>query len=53
VLASVGEHLRPGDRVLTGSIVQEPVAAGELVVADLGPLGSVGVRLSATSASPR
>jgi 2-keto-4-pentenoate hydratase len=50
VLASVGERLSPGDRVLTGSIVQEPVTVGELVVADLGPLGSVGVRLRATGA---
>jgi 2-keto-4-pentenoate hydratase len=53
VLASVGERLSAGDRVITGSIVQEPVAAGELVMADLGPLGSVGVRVCATRAAPR
>ena len=39
LLASVGEALRPGDRLITGSIVQVPVRIGDHVVADLGPLG--------------
>jgi 2-keto-4-pentenoate hydratase len=46
ILATVGERLREGDRLITGSIVQEPVAAGEVLGADLGPLGSVHVRLA-------
>jgi hypothetical protein len=43
VLAAVGERLLPGDRLITGSIVQVPVAAGEHIVSDLGPLGCVEV----------
>jgi hypothetical protein len=39
ILAAVGEQLRPGDRVITGSVVQVPVEPGDEVVADLGPLG--------------
>jgi 2-keto-4-pentenoate hydratase len=46
ILASVGESLRPGDRVITGSIVQEPVQPGDVLVADLGPLGSVTLNLA-------
>jgi 2-keto-4-pentenoate hydratase len=41
LLGAMGEPLRPGDRIITGSIVQVPVAAGERVAADLGPLGRV------------
>jgi hypothetical protein len=39
VPAAVGERLEPGDRVITGSVVQVPVEAGDEVVADFGPLG--------------
>jgi 2-keto-4-pentenoate hydratase len=37
----MGERLRPGDRIITGSIVQAPPAPGDRVAADLGPLGRV------------
>ena len=39
VLDAVGERLRPGDRVITGNVVQVQVEAGDEVVADFGPLG--------------
>ena len=41
VLRAVGEGLRPGDRVITGLIVNTPVASGDEVVAELGELGRV------------
>ncbi len=41
VLAAMGERLRPGDRIITGSVVQVPVRPGDRVAADLGPLGRV------------
>jgi hypothetical protein len=40
LLAAVGERLIKGDRLITGSIVQVPVRAGDRVVADLGSLGA-------------
>jgi 2-keto-4-pentenoate hydratase len=43
LLEALGERLEPGDRIITGSIVQVPVGAGQDVVADLGGLG--GARL--------
>jgi hypothetical protein len=46
VLAAIGEALEPGDRVITGLIVQVPVASGDEVVAELGPLGGVGVTIA-------
>ncbi len=46
LLADAGERLRAGDLLITGSVVQVPVAAGDEVVADLGPLGSVGLSLT-------
>jgi hypothetical protein len=45
VLEAVGEHLRPGDRVITGNIVQAPVERGERVEADVSPLGSAWLQL--------
>jgi 2-keto-4-pentenoate hydratase len=41
LLATVEEQLLAGDRLISGSIVQVPVAPGDVVVADLGALGSV------------
>jgi hypothetical protein len=46
VLAAVGERLQPGDRVITGLIVNTPIAAGDEVVADLGALGRVTLRIA-------
>ena len=46
VLQSVGERFEPGDRLITGLIVNTAVASGDEVVADLGPLGRVGVRIA-------
>jgi hypothetical protein len=45
LLAAVGERLEPGDRIIGGSLVHVPVARGDDVVADLGELGRVGVRI--------
>jgi 2-keto-4-pentenoate hydratase len=45
ILATVGERLRAGDVILTGSIVQEPVAPGDELTADLGALGSVALQI--------
>ena len=39
LLGTMGERLQAGDRIITGSIVQVPIAAGDHVVADLGSLG--------------
>jgi 2-keto-4-pentenoate hydratase len=41
ILEAVGEALAPGDLVITGSVVQVPVAPGDRVEADLGELGRV------------
>jgi 2-keto-4-pentenoate hydratase len=46
VLATVGERFEEGDRVITGSVVQVPVQAGDEVTADFGALGRVSVRLA-------
>jgi hypothetical protein len=46
VLDAVGERLQPGDRIITGLIVQVPVKSGDEVVADLGALGRVGLRIA-------
>jgi 2-keto-4-pentenoate hydratase len=41
LLEAVGERFRPGDLLITGSVVQTAVRPGERVVADLGALGRV------------
>jgi hypothetical protein len=46
VLATVGERIRPGDRIITGSVAQLAIAAGDEVEADLGPLGNVGLSIA-------
>lgn len=48
VLAAVGERLEPGDRIITGSVVQVPVGPGDDVVADFGELGQVQLIVSAS-----
>ena len=40
-LSAVGERLEPGDRIITGSVVQVPVGRGDDIVADFGELGRV------------
>ena len=49
LLASVDESLRAGDWLLTGAAVQVRVRPGDDVVADMGPLGRVGLRLGIRS----
>jgi len=46
VLSAVGEQLRAGDLVITGSVVQVAVDRGDEVVAEIGSLGSVGLVIS-------
>jgi 2-keto-4-pentenoate hydratase len=41
LLAELGERLEPGDRLITGSVVQIPLNGADRVIADLGPLGRV------------
>ena len=43
VLAAVGESLQPGDRVITGLIVNTPLRSGDVVHAELGSLGCIGL----------
>ena len=50
VLAAADESLAAGDRVITGSVVQVPVGAGDDVAADLGPLGRVRLAIAASVA---
>jgi hypothetical protein len=45
VLRAVGEALRPGDRVITGLIVNTPVSSGDEVVAELSEVGRVALRI--------
>jgi len=45
-LAAVGERFEPGDRVITGSVVQVPVQPGDEVTADFGSLGQVSLRIA-------
>ena len=46
VLRAVGERFEPDDRVITGSVVQVPVRAGDEVTADFGSLGRVSLRVA-------
>jgi hypothetical protein len=46
VLAASGERLEPGDRIITGLIVNTPVQSGDEVLADLGELGRVTLRIA-------
>ena len=47
VLDAVGHRLARGDRLITGSIMQVPVVAGDEVEADFGSLGAVRLRVVA------
>jgi hypothetical protein len=46
VLEACGERLLDGDRVITGSILQAPVARGEELVARIRGLGEVSLRVA-------
>ena len=46
VLEAAGERLLPGDRIITGFVVNTPVASGDTVVAELGSLGRVALRIA-------
>ena len=46
ILAAVDERPQPGDRIITGAIVQVPIAPGNVVAAALGGLGSVQVSVT-------
>jgi 2-keto-4-pentenoate hydratase len=46
LLEAVGERLQAGDRLITGSIVQVPIAVGDEVIAELGALGRVGLTIA-------
>jgi 2-keto-4-pentenoate hydratase len=41
LLGAVGERLRAGDRLITGSVVQVPIEPGDEVTANLGHVGQV------------
>jgi 2-keto-4-pentenoate hydratase len=46
LLEAAGERLEPGDRVITGAVVQVPVRSGDEVEVELGGLGRLGVTIS-------
>lgn len=46
LLDAMQERMTPGDRVITGSFVQVPVADGDGVVADFGALGHVQIAIA-------
>lgn len=46
VLEAAGERLEPGDRIITGLIVNTSVGAGDEVRADLGELGCATLRIA-------
>jgi 2-keto-4-pentenoate hydratase len=46
ILAGVGERLRAGDRIITGSVVQVAVGPGDEVLADLRQMGSVSLSIA-------
>jgi 2-keto-4-pentenoate hydratase len=45
LVAAVDEKLRAGDRIITGSVIQLPVAAGDQIHVDFGDHGSVALNL--------
>ena len=45
LLGAVGERVEPRDRIIAGAIVKARVSRGAEVVADLGELGRVSLRL--------
>jgi 2-keto-4-pentenoate hydratase len=51
VLDAVQERIGPGDRVITGSVVQVAISGGDDVVADFGPLGRVRLAIAPSRGS--
>lgn len=45
LLAAAGERLEPGDRIITGAVVQLPVQRGDDVEVELGGLGPLSVTI--------
>jgi hypothetical protein len=45
-LAALGERLEPGDAIITGSIVQAPVASGDEVTVELADLGRLNLTIT-------
>ena len=46
LLGAAGETLQAGDRIIAGSVTVAGVEAGDAVTVDLGPLGSLDVRIT-------
>jgi 2-keto-4-pentenoate hydratase len=45
VLGAVGQRLQAGDRIITGLVVQVPLARGDEVIADMGQLGRIALSI--------
>ena len=45
ILAAMGEQLVAGDRLITGGVLQVRLEPGDEVLADMGPLGRLGVSI--------
>jgi hypothetical protein len=50
ILEAAGERLQSGDQIITGSVVQVPVAPGDDVVAEIDGIGCVGVTVAGGAA---
>jgi hypothetical protein len=46
VLRAAGEGLQPGDRVITGYVVNTPIRSGDEIAAELGDAGRVSLRVA-------
>jgi hypothetical protein len=46
ILEAAGERLQAGDRIITGSVVQVPLAPGDEVVAEIDGIGSVSLTVA-------
>ena len=46
LLEAMGEQLRAGDRLITGSVVQVPIRPDDEVIADFGCLGQAAAKIA-------
>jgi hypothetical protein len=46
ILEAAGERVQAGDQIITGSVVQVPLAPGDEVVAEIDGIGSVGLTVA-------